>query len=388
MTQTATAVVSGTDSAKTGAELGRRIRAGLDGEPADALIVFASSQHDYSRLLEALGQESGARALVGSSSAGEFSHSESGQGQVSALGIRSANMRFAVGLGRNLTADPRAAAAEAVASFAGITAPSLPYRSALVMTDALAGHADAVVEELTVATRGNYRFFGGGAGDDGQFQKTHVFAGTEAVSNAVVALEILSAQPIGVGVAHGWVPGSEGMRVTEVEGTRLFGLNGLPAADAIADYASESGQQFDRADPMPFFLHNILGIRDEDNYRLRVPLAVNADGSIALAAEVPPGSIVHVMKTTERSAVLAAETATRAALTALNGARPRAALVFDCVATRLRLGRAFDNELKACAEMLRPAQFVGCNTYGQIARAEGQFGGFHNCTAVVCVMPE
>jgi len=34
-----------------------------------------------------------------------------------------------------------------------------------------------------------------------------------------------------------------------------------------------------------------------------------------------------------------------------------------------------------------PAGFVGCNTYGQIARAEGQFGGFHNCTAVVCVLP-
>jgi hypothetical protein len=61
--------------------------------------------------------------------------------------------------------------------------------------------------------------------------------------------------------------------------------------------------------------------------------------------------------------------------------------VFDCVATRLRLGKAFENELKACAQLLHPASFIGCNTYGQIARAEGQFGGFHNCTAVVCVFP-
>jgi hypothetical protein len=35
-----------------------------------------------------------------------------------------------------------------------------------------------------------------------------------------------------------------------------------------------------------------------------------------------------------------------------------------------------------------PAGFVGCNTCAQIARADGQFGGFHNCTAVVCVMPD
>jgi hypothetical protein len=30
---------------------------------------------------------------------------------------------------------------------------------------------------------------------------------------------------------------------------------------------------------------------------------------------------------------------------------------------------------------------TGCNTHGQIARAEGQFEGFHNCTAVVCLLP-
>jgi hypothetical protein len=30
---------------------------------------------------------------------------------------------------------------------------------------------------------------------------------------------------------------------------------------------------------------------------------------------------------------------------------------------------------------------AGCNTFGQIARGEGQFSGFHNCTAVVCIIP-
>jgi hypothetical protein len=86
--------------------------------------------------------------------------------------------------------------------------------------------------------------------------------------------------------------------------------------------------------------------------------------------------------------MMAARQATGDALRALAGARPAAAFVFDCVATRLRLGREFEGELDACARLLEPAGFVGCNTYGQIARAEGQFSGFHNCTAVVCVLPE
>jgi hypothetical protein len=195
-------------------------------------------------------------------------------------------------------------------------------------------------------------------------------------------------QPVGVGVSHGWIPGGQGMRVTEAEGSRLISLNGAPAVQAFEDYAAATGQTFDQKESLPFFLHNILGIQDEGRYRLRVPLGVNADGSISCAADIRTGAIVHIMKTTTQSAVLAAEQAARSALSGLGGRKPGAALVFDCVATRLRLGRAFDDELKACADLLHPAGFIGCNTYGQIARAEGQFGGFHNCTAVVCVLPE
>lgn len=387
MTQTTTALVNERDSTRAGVELGLHVRTAFDGHAPDAMIVFASAAHDYGALLKALAETAGTTTIVGSSSAGEFTHHSSGEGRISALAIRSQTMRFKVGLGRNVDKDPVAAARQAAASFAGIASSALPNRAALVMTDALAGHADTLVEELTVATRGNYRFFGGGAGDDGLFRKTHVFAGTEALTDAVVALEMLSDRPIGIGVSHGWIPASEGMRVTEARGARLVSLNGAPAADAIEDHAHRTGQAFDRANALPFFLHNILGIQDGSQYRLRVPLGVNDDGSLAMAAEVPAGSIIHVMKTTEASAVVAAQQATRAALDGIKGERPQAALVFDCVATRLRLGKAFEDELKACAQLLHPASFVGCNTYGQIARAEGQFGGFHNCTAVVCVLP-
>jgi hypothetical protein len=388
MNEAVTAITTEKDSAAAGARLGDEMRGALNGGSPDAVVVFASAQHRFEALLEALAERSGCRTIVGSSSAGEFTTSTQGEGYVSALALRSDEMRFAIGLGTGVKRDPTAAARQVAASFRGVDGAPEPYRAALVMTDALAGHADALVEELTVATRGNYKFFGGGAGDDGLFEKTYVFDGTRAVTDAVVAMEILSQRPLGIGVSHGWIPASEPFRVTEAAGSRIVGLNGMPAVDAIEEHAEETGQRFDRAAPLPFFLHNIIGIRSDGHYRLRVPLAVNADGSIECAAGVPQGSVVHIMKTSEESAVLAAHQATTAALEALGGLRPKAALVFDCVATRLRLGRAFGNELKACADLLRPAGFVGCNTYGQIARAEGQFGGFHNCTAVVCVMPE
>ena len=52
------------------------------------------------------------------------------------------------------------------------------------------------------------------------------------------------------------------------------------------------------------------------------------------------------------------------------------------------MGTDFHFELDAVQEELNGAKFAGCNTIGQIASAEGQFSGFHNCTAVICVIPE
>ena len=388
MNQTHIALSDTRDSRTAGMELGRKLRGAFGGAAADAVVVFASAQHDYDTLLQALCEAAGTQVIAGASSAGEFTHEGRGEGQVSALGIRSTDMRFAVGLGQGVTQDAAEAARQAVEGFRGLGKRSDVYRNALVMTDALAGHTDALVEELTVRTGGDYRFFGGGAGDDGRFHTTHVFAGTRAYNNAVCTLEILSSKPIGIGVSHGWEPASEGLRVTEAHGTRLIGLNGAPALDALKEHAQITGQELDTAEPMPFFLHNVLGIRCTEGFRLRVPLAIGENGSIHCAAAVPEGSLVHFMKANAASAVQAARQATESALCGLAGHKPAAAFVFDCVATRLRLGRAFEDELQACSKLLEPAGFVGCNTYGQIARAEGQFSGFHNCTAVVCVLPE
>lgn len=388
MTETHNAISEAADSTRAGQELGRAIRDAFHGAPADAVVVFASARHDHASLLAALAETAGTEVLVGASSAGEFTDRERGEGRVSAMGLRSDSMYFSIGLGEGVSRDVRAAAAQAVQGFAGTDDLSLPYHSALVLTDALAGHTDPLVEELTLLTGGSYRFFGGGAGDDARFEATHVFAGRRVSSDAVVALEIRSARPVGVGVAHGWEPAGPGMRVTEAEGNRLVSLNGAPAIAAFQEHAEQTGQRLNLKDPMPFFLHNVIGIQAGDGFRLRVPLAVQDDGAILCAAAVPEGAIVHLMKTSGASAVQAARQATQAALQALAGARPAGGFVFDCVATRLRLGREFEDELQACARLLAPAGFVGCNTYGQIARAEGQFGGFHNCTAVVCVLPE
>ena len=389
MTDTIVVHTSAPNSEDAARELCERIVAEMPGAPPDALVLFASPQYDLPALLRALMDRCKPKVLIGASSAGEFTSDARGTGLACALALRSHDIIFAAGVGRGIGADRQKAAQELASAFHDAAPPTHPYRSALIMTDALAGHADDLVEQLTIATGGQYQFFGGGAGDDAQFRRTNVFFGTEALTDAVVALEMLSSKPLGIGVGHGWKPASPAMRVTEARGSTLLSLNGLPVVEAFEDHALATEQTFDRDAPLPFFLHNILGIDTGSGYRLRVPLAVGDDGSVTCASEIPVGARVHIMATDTDSAVDAARRATESAIAALQGKKPRVALFFDCVATRLRMGEAFGQELDALGQLLGPAvTFLGCNTHGQIARAEGQFGGFHNCTAVVCVLPE
>lgn len=388
MTQSAIAHTNAETSEAAGREMGETIMKELDGAFPDALIIFASSRYDYSVLLKEVKAACSPAIMVGCSSAGEFTSETPKISSACAVALKNPEMKFTASLGRGLQKDRKQVAAGLVANFQGLNSQEYVYRSAMILIDALAGFSDSLIEEITLATGGMYQFFGGGAGDDANFQRTHVFFGTEAHTDSAVALEILSNKPIGIGVQHGWEPASEPMRVTEATGARLVSLNASPAIEAFKAHAAASGQIFDPADPLPFFLANVIGIENNNSYRLRVPLGLNDDGSINCAADVPVGSIVYLMRATEISSANAAEIATTAAVAQLKEHKPKVAIFFDCVATRLRTGKDFGLELSALHKTLVPASFVGCNTYGQVARAEGQFGGFHNCTAVIGVIPD
>ncbi|MBV9279837.1 MAG: FIST C-terminal domain-containing protein [Chloroflexi bacterium] len=386
MTQSVIAHTLLTGSSEAGCDLGSQILEAFGGKAPQVLILFASPQHDHERLLRAVEASCHPEILVGCSTAGEFTTQAQTAGSACAVALRSEDMAFASGLGRGMRENCPAVARDLVSSFRGMTCHTYPYRTALILTDALSGHAEELVEHVNLLTAGQYQLFGGGAGDDARFQSTQVFHGTEVASNAVVALEILSHKPLGLGMGHGWQPGSAAMRVTSADGLRLSSLNAVPVLEVFEDYAAATGQVFDQTDPTPFFLHNVIGIHTEEGPKLRAPLRINPDGSITCAAEVPSGAMVHIMSV-KADPCEAAARATQAAMQQLNGQEPQVALFFECVATHVRLGAESNRVLQAVETGIAPAGYAGFNTIGQIIRSDGQFSGFHNCSAVVCVIP-
>ncbi|HXI00097.1 MAG TPA: FIST N-terminal domain-containing protein [Sphingobacteriaceae bacterium] len=388
MTRSAVVFTELTDSKEAGKELGLKIIDKLGDRTPGVVIVFASSTYDYTSLLQTLKETCNSEILVGSSSAGEFTSNDFGTDSACAIALHSDEIKFTAGLSQGIKQDRMRVADELKSSLTHADDYKYQYCSAMIFADALSGYTDEIIDLLTEKTMGKYQFFGGGAGDNANFQRTHVFYDTTAYTDSIVLLEILSNKPVGVGAAHGWTPIGEKMRVTETDGTKLISINARPAVELFTQHAEATGQEFNPEQPIPFFLHNILGIEIAGDYKLRVPLAVLPDGSLAMASDIPNGAYVRFMETHNHCSKQAAMDAAANAVQQLGDCKPNVALFFDCVATRLRMGKDFDLELNKVSETLKGVDFVGCNTYGQVARVNGQFSGFQNCTAVVCVIPE
>lgn len=406
MSQAAVVYTNIPDSTTAGSTLGWQIGEKLK-SPPEVVILFVSPVYDPAELLQAVQRTCRPKLMLGCSSSGEFTSEFQGVGLACAVALSSDEMQFSLGVAHNLSKDPRRAAEEAVSAFQGIVkperesrfskyedaseqgkeAPKFRYRSAIILLDTLGATVESFLEYLTACTHGNYQFFGGGAGDNFQFCNTTVFFETEVLADAAVVLEILSNKPLGIGALHSWVPVTGPMLVTETSGRDLISVDDRPALEIFREHASRSGQLFDVNNPRPFLLHNAIGVDTTAGYRMRTPLKINPDGSIRCATEIANHALICLMNSTAASTIDATEWATRSALQRLYGSRPAVTLFFDCPSSRVRLGEAFASELQAIQKVIKTASYIGYNSYGQIARTEGQYYGFMNCTPTVCIIP-
>jgi hypothetical protein len=374
---------------EAGIQLGTKINEKFSSYPPDVVIIFASSIYQYDALLAALKKTSNPKLIVGGSSAGEFTGQDFRTDSACAVAIYSDEMTFNAGVAEGIQGSRQHVANElhTYLSLPNLEDHKYQYHSAMIFADALSGFTDELIGMLTELTTGEYQFFGGGAGDNAKFLRTHVFFNGKSYTDAAVVLEIRSNKPVGIGISHGWQPISKKMRVTAAEGRRLISLNARPAVEVYKQHALDTGTIFDIEQPIPFFLNNIIGIEIAGGYKLRAPIGLEPDGTIILASDIPVGTSVYIMGSTSELSKGAAVDATLNAIAQLGEYKPNVAIFFDCVATRLRMGSEFELELDDVSDTLDGAAFVGCNTYGQVARVNGQFSGFQNCSAVVCIIP-
>jgi len=224
---------------------------------------------------------------------------------------------------------------------------------------------------------------GGTAGDHWQFQSCHQFCNDRVTEDGIPVLMVYGPITCTVGVASGWVPVGQQMKVTSSDGVMVHELDGRPALDVFEEQFGVLIRDTFGEYPLAVYPE---GFEDGEAHYLRAIYAINAETrSVMLGDELPVGSTIR-LSNVERSRILdGARDSMRGALKDCGGESPDVVVVVTCAARKWMLGEKAPLEyqtLKATmTEMGVDAPIIGFYSFGEIGPLHGE-SRFHNETCV------
>lgn len=389
-------ISEGEDSYTVGANACQDALTKLDADKADLAIVFASSKYDQEKMLSGVRSVSKNALLVGSSTAGEITtDGPANKPSVAVMLMNAPEIKFYAAVGENIAADARAAGKKAAGEVKKLAGAEL--KAFMMLPDVLVGNGADIVRGVLDSLGEHFPVVGGASGDDFKFVKTYQYLNDKVYSGAVVGLGLVGNFKIGIGVKHGWLPVGTPMKVTKSQGAVLHELNGAPAINIYRDYfGEEEAKQLQQETLAKLAITYPLGmtVAGSDEMLIRDPITVDEKGSITCAAEIPEGSEIQLMIGSREEAVKVAKIAAEKAVEQLDGAHPKAVIIFNCIARSKLFGEHSGEEISAIQEAVgRETPLIGFYTYGEQAPLGGEVRNinkcnpaFHNETVVIAAL--
>ena len=364
----------------------------------DLLIAFSSDKYDQEKMLSGVKSVAPNALLVGSSTSGEITTAGPlKEHSIAVMAIKSPGIKYFIGVGEDISANPRLAgkaAADKVKMQAGAS-----LKAFMMIPDVLVGNGADIVRGVLDSLGAHFPVVGGASGDDFAFKKTYQYANDKVYSGAVVGLGLTGDFKIGIGVKHGWVPVGEPMKVTKSSGAIIHEINGAPAVKIYEDYfGAEEAKVLHTEALAKLAITYPLGMKvpGSDELLIRDPITVDEKGSITCAAEIPEGSEIRLMIGSREEAVKVAKNAAENAVAQLEGSAPKAVIIFNCIARNKLFGDKSGEEIAAIQEAVgKQVPLIGFYTYGEQAPLGGEVkniekcnSAFHNETVVIAVLAD
>ncbi|MEM7225605.1 MAG: adenylate/guanylate cyclase domain-containing protein [Pseudomonadota bacterium] len=354
-------------------------RAQLGEGHADAGILLAGIEFDHRALLQEILAAFPGIALVGCTTAGDFtSRGELSDFTVSLMLFASDDIEFKVGLGRGTAADPAGAARAAL----GAARSGLSREEALclIFADSLCPTNSEVVEALNGDLRPGCALFGAASGrHKAEASEPLQFCQGEVLRDVVPLLMIAGDLPWSFTLSSGWDPIGQSTRVTEADGRLVRRLGDLKALTFYRGYLG------DHSKPAAEFP---LAVREAAGFYTRVPVRYDeAESSVTFAAPIPEGAEVQLAESTP-SRLMTRLGDSLSDAKARHGAAPAAALVFSCDARRAILGSRAVEELRAVEDALgKTVPILGFYGFAEFAPLEAaEPCRLHNCTMITLLL--
>lgn len=342
-------------------------------------FLFTTDAYDQRSVWKAVKEVVGNSKMVGFCAGGIITGGSVLRKGVGVLVLGGKGLRVATSLQTGLSQDPFDAGRRAGRQ---LLASGIDKGTIFVFPDGFASDISEALRGLYSVMGAEFKYIGGGAGDNLRFFKTYQFT-EAAIESDALAVALLDGVAIEAVIGHGWRPKGEPLVVNRARGRRVFEIDGRPAFEAY----SERLGGISRDNFAEWGMRHPLGFPDIwGNYLIRDPLKLAPDGSIEFVTEVPRDAVGYMM---DCDVAELNETARLVADKAVQGVSgPRFALIFDCISRYLLMGEDFERELRAMKESIGEGiPMLGVLTFGEVG-SHGEVPFFHNKTVAVAVGAE
>jgi len=256
-----------------------------------------------------------------------------------------------------------------------------------MLFDSMVPNIGSLLDEIYLLLANRVHYMGANAGSETFQPMPCLFDSTQIVQNGVLVM--LLEPHRGAILDHGYGVPPQMITATSTEGNRILQIDWRSAFEVYQEIAREQyGVDVNRENFYQYAVHFPFGIvRANGVILVRIPVALEEDGSLFCVGEVPPNSVLTLLEAPTVDSAGTLETLVQG-LTELNGPLDvRDVMLFYCAGRRLHLGidKASD-EIKGLAEHGKPGQLGGALSLGEIgSTTQWGYPLFHNATLVASV---
>jgi hypothetical protein len=374
----------------------------------DLVIVFSAFGLDPKGTYEAIRSVVGKAPVIGGTAIGEFSSAAEApqNGTVAVMTLQSSYLSVGVGVGENLSGDPKGCAEQAAAAAhqslqANPTVMSLMFIALdskkaadasrlkpfinIILPDGSTGQEEPFMRALIKETGTVAQIVGGSTANDFSSNTTYQY-GNGVFQNAAVVTTISSGLKMGTAMGHPYFPDTNGAVASRAQGRVVYEFNGRPAAEVMKEIVGVS----ELTDEV--FAKNPFGIKSSDvfgEYTIKSVAKADADGSLTFYAEIPEGAYLRHMQSDRDYAISSFKATLERAIT--DAGRPKkigAIVVFNCILRHLLKCSMNIDDLAIIKEVAGDVPVIGFNAFGEQGMTLGGAVGHYNQTATILVIAD
>ena len=257
--------------------------------------------------------------------------------------------------------------------------------SLFMIFDQMVVNIATVLDELYLKLADRVHYLGVNAGSETFKPMPCLFDNARLVQDGAL-LMLLPDHP-GAVVEHCYAAPERMISATSTEGNRIITIDWRPAFEVYREMMeAEYGVKIDRGNFYQYAVHFPFGIvRSNNEILVRIPVALEPDGSLFCVGEVPPNALLTLLRAPAADSLQTVDAVERGQRGLHRDLSAASILTFYCAGRRMHLGEQAQLELMELQKRMGAAQLAGALSLGEIGQAsQWSYPVFHNGAILCC----